>query len=61
MNSSKEMQKEIRLPEELERLKKEEGEIKDEKTEAVTGGYYIPYDPETGSIGGSAPRQTPIA
>lgn len=39
--------------EELEARKKEEGEIKDEKTEAVTGGYTIYTTP--------APKRSPIA
>ena len=62
MNTSEEMRNEIGTPEELERVNKEEGEIKDESSETVTGGYYIPtYNPQTGHISDHGSGRKPIA
>ena len=58
MDSSEEMKKEISSPEDLETAKIEEGEIKDENTEAVTGGVGEGF---TGRIPRPAPEQKPIA
>ena len=58
MDSSEEMKKEISSPEDLETAKIEEGEIKDENTEAVTGGIGKGF-PRIRHR--SAPEQKPIA
>lgn len=61
MDSSEEMKKGISSPEDLETAKIEEGEIKDENTEAVTGGYLLYHDTRISKVGGVAPGRTPIA